>query len=59
MEKFTEKITSMLQDKLSLYQELRSVLEAENHFKLEIEDTLGCPVCLHNHGENWNVPLFV
>ncbi len=37
MEKFTEKITSMLQEKLSLYQELINVLEVEKKYIVEMD----------------------
>ncbi len=37
MEKFTEKITQMLQDKLSLYQELRTVLDSEKKYVVEMD----------------------
>lgn len=37
MEKFTEKITQMLQDKLSLYQDLRSLLESEKKCVVEMD----------------------
>jgi flagellar biosynthesis/type III secretory pathway chaperone len=37
MEKFTEKISHLLQDKLSLYQELRNVLESEKKYVVEMD----------------------
>ncbi len=37
MEKFTEKITGMLQNKLSLYRELRNVLEVEKKYIVEMD----------------------
>ncbi|MDA3788844.1 MAG: flagellar export chaperone FlgN [Desulfobacula sp.] len=37
MEKFTERITSMLREKLSLYQELRSLLGTEEKYIIEMD----------------------
>jgi len=37
MEKFTEKITGLLQDKLSLYQDLRNVIESEKKYVVEMD----------------------